>query len=371
MSTNNLPDVELNKYERGLHTNILNIYPQCDKLIDSMPKSIWVFHHTDMDGYCSGHIVERWLHETGIKESESVNEIHLIAADYNTDFSKFEILPNDVVIFVDLSFTIKTVDRLKSIVRNITKNIIWIDHHASNVDLVDNDEEFAEMVKEFPICVLGNKENKYSAAMLTYCTLFRAIPMDAPYYIKLVSDWDTWTHNLEDSIYFNEAMNGDLYFRLVDEEGNINKECTYIKLWEEAKNNDYELVETLINKGKPVVDDRRVKDSRYLRSNGFEFELFGYKWLVCNQRSNSLLFGDKINEYDIVCPFVLQQRNGKLIYTYSLFTANKEIDCKEIAELFGGGGHQGAAGFSLKWNLFTCNKLLLRFRLFKLKCKSK
>lgn len=366
-----------NRYEQNLYLNIVNL-KQVSNICVYFNRNIkiWVFHHTDVDGYCSGHIIERWTHYNELKERN--NEVILTASDYSTDFSKFDIQKNDIVVFVDLSFTANTVHHLKNI-NNITKNIIWIDHHASNISLVEKDPDLKYMIRDWMICVLGNKENKYSAAMLTFCTLFDSIPDNAPYYIKLTSDWDTWTHEMEESIYFNEAMNGDPDFRLIKEDGSINENSTYIKLWkEDCPLNYYEdkleiknrpKLRSLIDIGKPVVEDRRNKDARYLHSNGFEFNLLGYSVLACNKRSNSLLFGDRINDYDLVCPFVLQQRNGKLIYTYSLFTAKDDIDCKEIAEMFGGGGHQAAAGFSLKQNIFTIKSWRLKLLLFMKKIK--
>ena len=364
---NNNLNLEVNKFQRGLVKNVINI-DIYNMIIDH---NVWVYHHTDQDGYTSGNIVERWLSERCISEDV---EIHLIPADYNTDFSSFDIKEDDFVIFVDLSFTSKTFINISQYIYTKTNNIIWIDHHASNVDLVQ-DPVISNIIDSWLICVLGDKNNKYSAAMLVYCTLFDSIPALAPEYIKLCSDWDTWTHEMPNSIYLNEALNGDPNFRLVNEEGEINQDSTYIKLWEESTptsmNKATPILNSLIEKGKPIIDDRRIKNEHYLRSNGFEFNLMGYSMLVCNQRNNSLLFGDKINEYDIVCPFVLQERNGKLIYTYSLFSAKADVDCQAIAELFGGGGHKGAAGFSLKWNLFTTNKLLLKFKLFILKLKNK
>lgn len=341
--------------------NIVNI----NKAIkfDSNKNVIWVFHHTDLDGYASGHLVERFINEKqGLKDAV----INLIPSDYNINFNKFDIQENDMVWLVDLSFTEKTSHVLKYL-SNLTKNLYWIDHHESNINLLKSDNILDKAVENWRICTIGGNKNKYSAAMLVYCTLFQSIPEDAPMYIKLTSDWDTWTHDLPDSIYFNEAMNGLDNYKLVDEDLKVDQNSIWIKLWQEKESKNTPILDGIINKGKPIVDDRRKKNERYLRSNGFEFDLFGLDVLVCNMRSNSLLFGDKINDYDLVCPFVLQERNGKLIYTYSLFTAKEDVNCEEIAKIFDGGGHKKAAGFSLSFNLFTDSIKLALYKIRKRK----
>lgn len=332
----------------------------------------WVFYHTDADGNCSGTLVYLWL--TRVKNVPS-DKIHMISTDYSVKFEKYDIQENDCVFFVDLSFTEATSYQLKAINDIVKNNICWIDHHESNVDLLNNDNELDNMVNNWKMCVIQDRKNLWSAAMLVYCSLFNVTPMDGiPYYIQLVSDWDTWRHDLPESIYFNKGVNSHLDYKILifDEEDEIlkiNNECVWFKLYDETVENDFNIVHDIIETAKPVVDSERVLNSRYLKSNGFETTIFGYKVLACNQRSNSLLFGDKIDEYDMVCPFVCHQRNGKLIYTYSLFSSKDDINCKDIAEKFGGGGHKKAAGFSLDFNLFTTNKHILKFKLLKNKLK--
>lgn len=48
-------------------------------------------------------------------------------------------------------------------------------------------------------------------------------------------------------------------------------------------------------------------------------------------------------KHDVMMPF---QYNGTF-WTFSLYTTKPEIDCNEIAKLYGGGGHKQAAGFQV------------------------
>lgn len=335
--------MEFMNYTSGNYKNIIRKAPTD---FDTKQNSIWIFHHTDLDGYCSGHLVERYL--SSLQELKDV-PVNLVPTDYNSNFENFEIYENDLIWLVDLSMT---EDKLRYLYTQ-SKNVYWIDHHASNVKMLKADESIENLVNKFNICVLGDTSNKYSAAMLVYCTLFETIPDKAPLYVKLTSDWDTWTHDYPNSICFNEAMNGLPNYKLIDRDGNIDQDSIWMSLWKEKDSNDLAVLDKVINRGRPIVEDTERKNARYLGSNGFEFELLDYKILCCNMKSNSLLFGSKIDDYDMVCPFVMQERDGKLVWTYSLFSNKDYVDCSDVAKLFGGGGHKGAAGFTVPYCIFT------------------
>ena len=53
-----------------------------------------------------------------------------------------------------------------------------------------------------------------------------------------------------------------------------------------------------------------------------------------------------MNKYDICMPFYY---NGKKhAWSHSLYTNKDDVDCSYIAKALGGGGHQKAAGFTMK-----------------------
>ena len=73
--------------------------------------------------------------------------------------------------------------------------------------------------------------------------------------------------------------------------------------------------------------------------------------MVLNRKRNSDIFLNHINEYDLVVSYIY---NGNT-YSYSIYSKNENVDCSKIAELFGGGGHKGASGFSTKHLVITKN----------------
>ena len=113
----------------------------------------------------------------------------------------------------------------------------------------------------------------------------------------------------------------------------------------------------MISAGKGICTYVDTNNMALLSKNGFEFNIdyFGkvYKCLAIFQYGNSMVFGDKINDYDIVS---LIRFNGSQ-YVYSLYSNKDDIDCSEIASTLGtidglgGGGHPGAAGFQAYSNI--------------------
>ena len=59
-------------------------------------------------------------------------------------------------------------------------------------------------------------------------------------------------------------------------------------------------------------------------------------------------------KHDIMLPFA-SHKNGK--WKLSLYSTKKKINCGEIAKLFGGGGHKGAAGFISEKLPFSISEL--------------
>ena len=57
-----------------------------------------------------------------------------------------------------------------------------------------------------------------------------------------------------------------------------------------------------------------------------------------------MAFLDSEDKYDLLVAWVFDGYK----FNYSLYSTNPDVNCAEIAERFGGGGHKGAAGFSSK-----------------------
>ena len=278
------------------------------------------FFHDDIDGAASMSLIAQY--------ENNYDEEDYFEVDYVKELPYDKIKPGERVYFVDYSFSTSTIDRLRKILE-ISDDVIWIDHHQSSIEALEENPDLYDH-ENLTIFVINKK---ISGAGLTWMYINNEKDLsNAPLYIKLVSDYDCWILHNKDAMLFKHGMMSIEY----------NKPTSIV--WSNLKYNDY--INSIIEKGKAIEGYIKADCKSYLDKFSFEAKLpgYNYKILACNRKENSILFGDEIYKYDIVCPFVF---NGD-VFIYSLFSSKEYINCKEIAESFGGGGHISASGFSSK-----------------------
>ena len=277
-------------------------------------KKILCYHHNDMDGRSAGAVV---AHYFGIEDGANFHEVN-----YDGNLPDIENAKDfDQVIFVDYSFTEKTCNVLKDLIKKEV-NIIWIDHHDSSVRLIKDHPEF-----KLP----GIVKNGISGAALAYMYFFDTTYDEIPYFLILVSDYDCWILKLDPlSSYFKLGID------MVDSN-------PFSDTWRKLLNNPEKVsaVNAICETGKVIKMYVDKTNKETLEAASFETELAGHKCLAVNARGNSWVFGDKIKEYPLVCLF----HYDKDKYEYSIYTDSDSIDCSKIAESLGGGGHPKASGF--------------------------
>ena len=286
-----------------------------------MREKILCYHHNDMDGKSAGAVV---AHYFGIEDDTNFHEVN-----YDGNLPNIENARDfDCVIFVDYSFTEKTCHVLKDLIKKDVK-IIWIDHHGSSVNLIEKHPEFANSDN-----IDGVVQEGISGAALAYMFFNRVDYDDIPYFLKLVSDYDCWK---------NEMLPQSTYFKLGVDTYDYGP---FSDLWKDLfeSNNDPKLIKDICNTGKIIKEYIDRDHAAALATDSYESEIDGHKCLCINKRGNSWIFGDRINDYPLVCAW---QYNGKQ-YTYSLYSHEKGIDVSKIAENHGGGGHPHASGFMSK-----------------------
>lgn len=283
------------------------------------------FYHTDNDGFCAGSLVA--IYHQIFKPDVDFKESDFIKYNYDGDISFDRLTKGETVYFVDLSFKVSEYEIVKRLMTDY--DFVWLDHHSSSMDLLKAHPELDE--------IKGIRSTEVSGAYLTYMYLWDIRTLgEVPYYVKLVSDYDTWTFDYGDqSTYFYLGTNTEDNF------------TCFSKLWTDLFY-DAEKVLKIIEKGKVIKNFVDVENARYLKAYGYESEIDGHKCYVVNKSSNSWIFGDKYYEYPLV---VVWTYDGKK-YKYTLYSSDPNVNCQKIAEKFGGGGHKGAAGF-------TSSRLLL------------
>ena len=332
-----------------------------------------VIHHNDRDGRVSAAIgVEYWIKKLGYP----IDDIVFVETDYSKTISQIirEVSYDDpaktMILIVDVSIT--SFEDFDSLDFKNSDTIggppkVWIDHHESSFNKL---KEYKKTNKNWQCH--GIRCNGISAAALAYIyfnlgevnikndfidrflldygdTGKSILPneidalfdnFNVPEYIRYVSKYDTFQSTDDGIFQFNYGdilRDVDYYCKLI-QTGNIHKEY----------------VDECIERGKVIKEYVDSKSASNIKNNSFEvFTSFAGKELkglaVNDSTFSSLIFGDAINKYDFVMVF---QYSGSR-YRYSLYTTKSNVYCNKIAESFGGGGHQKAAGFGSSELIFN------------------
>lgn len=302
------------------------------------------YHHNDLDGKCAAAVVAYYFKHT--------NPDNYIESDY-TGLKTELCRDNDEVFILDYSFTEDTVQDLLDICER-ARRVVWIDHHDSSIDLVHKHPELRDM-RNLRIRLSKDQSGCY----LTYQYFYKASQGEVPLFIQLVSDYDNWNHKNPGCTEFHTGMNfqdtsptseiyrtlfsdWDEYMQLVAED-----DIPPLPQLEDIQISHMYNADCLLNmqaiwKQGYLLTAYQYEQNLLLRDDyGFESYLDNIKCFCVNAKGNSLIFGSKIEEYPICVTFIF---DGEA-YNYSVYSADKSISCKEIAERHGGGGHKGAAGF--------------------------
>lgn len=303
----------------------------------------YIYHHNDHDGIVAAGVLLRHLNDAEFYMRRQPN-IECIMIDYdkelNFDHIDFEDL--DQVYFLDYSFSNKhNLDEFEKLLKRriIGDEVVWIDHHKTSLGVFD----------EYSILGVRNKALCGAAWTWLYCEGFinswkksgadlneKEISdlfhrkMSVPTFLKYIDDYDCWKN-----IY---PETNDFHYGLTISDPYDNSIGGLLLSYDDLRD--------IINRGKDIQKYLDFENQNYhVDMYGFEFTLpeehGGLKCFCLNRKGNSIMFGNKINEYDAVIPFYYVNSKWK----YSIFSNKDHVDCSEVAKSFGGGGHKGAAGW--------------------------
>ena len=265
-------------------------------------------HHNDTDGRAAAAIVRKALGP----------EVWLCEMDYGDSLPLERILSADHIILVDFSLSKEEMFQLASY-----HQFTWIDHHKSAIeDLADVSQDWA-----------GTRDTSEAACVLTWHYFFPRLPV--PYSIKLIGDRDIWRWAEQDTGAFNEGLY-QLDTRPLND-----------SLWKPLLEDDHEILEQIIRQGN-VLRTARIKEiRRIVHGRGFAASIEGHHALVINQRGSGD-FGQQIREmgYEMAYCYIDYYHQGELTTFVTLYSA--QVDVAILAQRFGGGGHEGAAGFHFR-----------------------
>ena len=290
------------------------------------------FYHVDEDGRLAGF----WVNE--LARHYDGYEKEFIPINYGMEFPFESIRPNEQIFIVDYSIFPEEMDKLLE----ITKDVTWIDHHQSAIKRYEN---YSHNIK-------GIRYDGIAGCMLTYCyfkhmvvkqfdsgsmivTSFNeSMTQDAPMFTKYVADFDVWKFE-----YGDTTRKFEMGLQLYDTEPDCDAGDN---VWKAMLRYGWELVDEIISKGEDLITYRDNWAKEYCESKGFETEFCGYKCFAMNLGLCGSPEFKSVDDgtYDMFIGFCFDGEK----WSYAL--RSETVNVAEIAMMYGGGGHPGAAGFS-------------------------
>lgn len=330
-------------------------------------KAYHILYHTDEDGTAAAAVTYEYLKRISKRDNEKVRYF-FYKIDYTTNIQSLlgNIHDGDEIFLVDYSFSKK--ENLEFILDLADRgfDVTWIDHHKTSVDILAG-EAFKDIdvfdYNNFHICVETDMCGA-CVAYLYFCNIINGMADEEDLktikYLAYVNSYDIWKFDMPNTKQFNygiRALNHtprNIFSMILNYDPSLVSELFNC---DDKSEKFYDAMESFTNK---IINDGKIIEKYCNNENKqvcdqYAFEYFirdfvenrVYKCIAVNKRGNSSMFGDLINDYDIVTPFIF---NGEQ-YVYSLYTNKDNVDCERLAKILGtydglgGGGHLKAAGF--------------------------
>lgn len=317
-------------------------------------KSVLIVHHCDNDGYGAAAIIAHAIGKNKVDYIEASYEVPLKKLIKNTNYR--------TIYFVDYSISTKE-NALFVMELNKERDVIWIDHHKSSIDMIEEMPELSDLYGYRVIGISGtglswiyalnhlalDREGvtdtllnattaRIEQVSDTYTTISKEMgnvflrKLMCPKTLHLINRWDIW--DIDDRVLdFNYGLD-------------ISRPEDLLSIFR-SEEIDFQTQAKAIHDGVVIRRHVEKEDKENCDKNGFEikiqYENNTYSCFCLNTNHfSSLAFGDRVNDYDIVMPF---NYNGRK-WRYSMYTVKTGVDCSRIAKRFAGGGHPQAAGFT-------------------------
>lgn len=317
-------------------------------------KSVLIVHHCDNDGYGAAAIIAHAIGKDKVDYIEANYDVPLKKLIKNTNYR--------TIYFVDYSISTKE-NALFVMKLNKERDVIWIDHHKSSIDMIEEMPELSDLYGYRVVGISGTglswiyalnhlaldregvTDTLLSATTArieqvsdTYTTISKEMgnvflrKLMCPKTLHLINRWDIW--DIDDRVLdFNYGLD-------------ISRPEDLLSVFR-SEEIDFQTQAKAIHDGVVIRRHIEKEDKENCDKNGFEikiqYENNMYSCFCLNTNHfSSLAFGDRVNDYDIVMPF---NYNGRK-WRYSMYTVKTGVDCSRIAKQFAGGGHPQAAGFT-------------------------
>ena len=288
----------------------------CDSCLkESEKKHLVLYHGSDLDGVFSAALIVGYYGE---------NSVRCVPVNYGKEFPYDEI-DNDTkfVWVVDFSFEDKMNEIAQKLQLDYHITLTWIDHHESAI----RKNQHANYIN-------GARSTGKGACEMVYRYLYND---EATSLIKYLSAYDVWN---------KERFNWDLIMNIqYGVRARVGLDVSKaVGLLSRTMSSTF--LSDLAAEGRMILNWTDQVNEGYVKCSAFEGTICDVKAVFMNTNVfNSNVFKSYNGEYEVMVPF-RYEKNG--LVRFSIYADhNDKVNCAEMAERFGGGGHAGAAGFQL------------------------
>jgi len=280
-----------------------------------------IYHSADFDGFCSAGIARYYFEQKGVAHT-------LHPYNYGQPFPFDEFPPGDELYFLDVSYQPNL--EMEEFEKKYGWRVYVCDHHKTTVE------------SNLKNCISGGILDKsFSGCELSWKYFFPERQM--PQVVHLLGRYDVW--DKADSVRWNNIiLPFQMGFNLFDSRPDY-----AFDLWKnilDVRNENKDFVSDIIYQGKIVLHYQDNVNSKLMKWLPEELEFEGLRAIVANTAVKSSTMFDSIwdeSKYDIMVVYSRSKYNTGV----SLFSTKDDVDCSAIAKKYGGGGHNGAAGFGV------------------------
>lgn len=290
--------------------------------------NILIYHHYDQDGFLAASVAKLFL------ENHPYNRLTFRVGKHDGNHDEEAMAAADVIYVLDYVFP-------KELMQKYYDRIVWIDHHQSSITEMKVKVEIhhSEPIK-------GLRQIGKSGCLLTWEYFINSEFKDrvakqvwytgeVPLVLQMVNDRDVWNWEFgEDTAAFHEAT--VMFLHEYDE-------------WIILLKSDH-LTRKNINTGKQLLSFIRKVVDNYNKSFSWEGWFEGHRVAFLN--GSSIISGelhrrlrDDHPNVEFVVAFMF--RRDKVTVGLYRNDKSKQVKLGEIAGKYGGGGHEGAAGFKV------------------------
>jgi len=294
-----------------------------------------IIYHRDLDGRCAAAIALRAVRLRQDQETLTMTEV-----DYGWPFPWGRIADGEEVMLLDFSLEhVNAMDHLLDLAGKLT----WIDHHASAI------KKFGDRRSAVPEVKIILEEGM-GACELTWHHFFPGYPSSMLVYRLAL--WDVWKRDDPQTDLINAGMMSV---------PNTPADSIWDEaiLWPETNQKPKDVQEVyreLLERGAVVEKYRELRNEEVAKGS-YEINFHGHKALVLNAALENSTVVDSVlraDYHDLIILYYYDRDHWHIsLYTHRTkenekATGKPAISMRELAEKYGGGGHEGAAGFHTK-----------------------